>query len=731
MARRSLKASESGIIKAKQAFRRTGWTQEYLASEVGLETRQSIWKFFSGRPIERHLFIDVCFRLDLDWEEIACRPEELDIGLEPVLTPSAHQGWIQQARQQLLCTIEATCGTLQTALDTSHPLAIDAVYTEAHVLRQLNHRRWMEISELQIGGTARREWLSPDRQQTQGVESAVEVAAACSKLVILGKPGIGKTTFLQHLAMQCIQEVFDGERLPVLISLHSLAIDLKTNPSLDLFERIYQQLQPAGLSQEQVKSLLQEGKVLLLLDGLDEVIESERNVICYQIQQFAELYHHNRMIVTSRLAGLDYQFRGFTYVEMADFDQNQIETFIRKWFAAMNEEIPTTGAAKAEEFINQLQHPDHRSIRELASTPLLLHLTCLVFQEQNTLPIRPEKLYQAGLAALLTRWDSARGIQRDQNFPLPLKRNVLAHLAMRLLEQGRYVFEKSEGIQMIANHLMTLPYAYDTPEMLWAESEDLLRSIALQHGLIVERAHEIYAFSHTVFQEYLAAQAIVSRHLLGNPTVLQNLANQAIEEALHPVVLLTINLLPNPIELLMALRQTMHELIEETPQLGTTDFRLDLAIAQILQLLEAIEPSPTPIQIGTLWSLLDLEQRFEIEPEFAKMLEWLKALLPDPDSSAQEWHSWWQTNGNLWKEQFCSLLMDWRDMEHVWKFNPQQQQQLQQYFGMTHLLTECLNRATTVNSLLRRELEQGLLLEQEQFPGRNGKAVKLLVCCQN
>jgi predicted NACHT family NTPase len=76
MAKRSLKASEVGIKKAKQAFRRTGWTQEYLASAVGLETRQSIWKFFSGRPIERHLFIDVCFQLNLEWEDIVAPPDE-------------------------------------------------------------------------------------------------------------------------------------------------------------------------------------------------------------------------------------------------------------------------------------------------------------------------------------------------------------------------------------------------------------------------------------------------------------------------------------------------------------------------------------------------------------------------------------------------------------------------------------------------------------------------------
>jgi len=61
--------------KAKRAFKRKEWTQEYLASEVGIETRQPIWKFFR-QTIERHIFLEICFRLDLDWQEIASLPSE-------------------------------------------------------------------------------------------------------------------------------------------------------------------------------------------------------------------------------------------------------------------------------------------------------------------------------------------------------------------------------------------------------------------------------------------------------------------------------------------------------------------------------------------------------------------------------------------------------------------------------------------------------------------------------
>jgi predicted NACHT family NTPase len=37
MTKRSLKASPSGVEQAKKAFERKGWTQEYLAAEVGLQ----------------------------------------------------------------------------------------------------------------------------------------------------------------------------------------------------------------------------------------------------------------------------------------------------------------------------------------------------------------------------------------------------------------------------------------------------------------------------------------------------------------------------------------------------------------------------------------------------------------------------------------------------------------------------------------------------------------------
>ncbi len=74
ISKRSLKASEAGIRRAKKRFSHKGWTQEYLAEEVGLKTRQPIWRFFAGKPVERYTFFEICSRLELDWKEIAVIP---------------------------------------------------------------------------------------------------------------------------------------------------------------------------------------------------------------------------------------------------------------------------------------------------------------------------------------------------------------------------------------------------------------------------------------------------------------------------------------------------------------------------------------------------------------------------------------------------------------------------------------------------------------------------------
>ena len=74
MVKRSLQLSPLGIQQAKHAFAIKGWTQENLAGEIDLKTRQPVWRFLTGQPVERQVFMGICSTLDLDWREVALDP---------------------------------------------------------------------------------------------------------------------------------------------------------------------------------------------------------------------------------------------------------------------------------------------------------------------------------------------------------------------------------------------------------------------------------------------------------------------------------------------------------------------------------------------------------------------------------------------------------------------------------------------------------------------------------
>jgi DNA-binding XRE family transcriptional regulator len=68
MAKRSLRASPNGLNKAETALINCSLTQENLADALNV-SRQPINKFFNCKPVDKLLFVDICKRLKLNWEE--------------------------------------------------------------------------------------------------------------------------------------------------------------------------------------------------------------------------------------------------------------------------------------------------------------------------------------------------------------------------------------------------------------------------------------------------------------------------------------------------------------------------------------------------------------------------------------------------------------------------------------------------------------------------------------
>ena len=198
-----------------------------------------------------------------------------------------------------------------------------------------------------------------------------------------------------------------------------------------------------------------------------------------QIQSFANRFRKNPFIITCRIAAKGYTFEQFTEVEVADFGIAQIKSFATKWFQARKDDV------KAETFMERLWQD--KGIRELATSPILLTLLCLVFEESGTFPANRSELYKEGLDVLLKKWDVKRNIERDQVYKqLSLKRkeDLLGQIAIDTFEPGNYFFKQKEVERKINEYIRNLPGANTEEDALQTDSEAVLKSVEAQHGLL-------------------------------------------------------------------------------------------------------------------------------------------------------------------------------------------------------------------------------------------------------
>jgi predicted NACHT family NTPase/nucleoside phosphorylase len=505
---------------------------------------------------------------------------------------------VQEVREQLKPFVQRICGTIKS-LRMPNPIGIADIYTNVNFLTKLPRSRILDKDKLdsQVEHADKRDLKCLDLggiSETVIPEEEVVEIVSQKNLIVWGQAGAGKTTFLKHLAIQCSYGKFYSGKVPIFISIEKF---VKTQKQLiDFIEQIFAD---RGVAQQQISELLKQGRLLILLDGLDEVQNTEdiRQVL-NQIQNLVDRFCLNRFVIACRLGGTEYGFQDFQEIEVADFDNEQIAQFVNKWFPARAREnrhlqqsnadsnnaqlsdsfydiYDTETAAKemATKFLKKLEAD--KSIKELAASPLLLTMLCLAFEENVDLPKKRFDLYKEAIDILLIKWDTSRNIERHviyEKLELRAKRDLLSYIGYKTFNQNVYFFQKEEVEQYITNFIRTLPNAQSDPEVLQFDSERVLKSIETQHGLLAQRADEIYSFSHITFQEYFAARQIITT---SNPQALddalQNLVSHITERRWREVFFLVVGaqnpadyllqLMKERIDALMALDQKLQKFL--------------------------------------------------------------------------------------------------------------------------------------------------------------------------
>jgi|GEM_PF-6325125 len=324
----------------------------------------------------------------------------------------------------------------------------------------------------------------------------IKIANANKRLVVLGNPGGGTTTFLINIALYTLAGQMEFSALPIFISLWSWP-----NAEESLIDYITNQFDICNFPDAGyfITKMLECGNCLVLIDGYD-LITDQKKEIAQELRNFMNRYSENRYILSSRIVAYDFAFADFKVVEVANFSEKQIKSYIGKWFAHSDKLRDSCWRMLT----------NNKSLKEFVNKPLFLTLLCIAHDENFGLLDKYEELYGQAIRAILFRWDASRAIKRrtvHSNLSQKKVELLLGYLGEYSFQVGK-LFMSQKALEKKINEFFskTAITIDDNPK---TDSLYVLKTIQENSGLLVECACNVFSFSHIALQEYFTAQYII------------------------------------------------------------------------------------------------------------------------------------------------------------------------------------------------------------------------------
>ena len=342
--------------------------------------------------------------------------------------------------------------------------------------------------------------LRPPRIRAAGVREPDDIENATVKrlekeskyIIIEGTGGIGKSMFLTHLFLNSAEEYKTTDRVPVLASLKDYKAD-----TLNMVAFIHKAITEydSEITMGQVVDKLQNKKLILLLDGLDEIPRHLRESFETDLGAFIKSYPGNTIFVTSRPINDFISYSKFSIFDILPLNKKQALALIEK-LEFWNEEAKTN-------FMADLDRSLFSSHHQFASNPLLLTIMLMTYTSYGEVPEKMHVFYSKAYETMARLHDATKG-----SFKRPLNTKLTPEKFAEYFSQfcaRTYCLEILDFTdKSFATYMDKVIKDLSEEHGKKLSSADFLQDLVENLCIMYYEGGE-YHFIHRSFQEYFAA----------------------------------------------------------------------------------------------------------------------------------------------------------------------------------------------------------------------------------
>ncbi|CAM3720593.1 NACHT domain-containing protein [Ectopseudomonas alcaliphila] len=305
--------------------------------------------------------------------------------------------------------------------------------------------------------------------------------------VIVGTAGSGKSVLLRKLAIEAISQ--PRGVIPVLVELRLLRT---RDGDLRIGEYLFNTIsdQDEGFSKDQLHTALKLGKILLLLDGFDEIDFQIREAYEEEVLELSNKYPQTPIVLSSRPDSIFNSWEEFYIYRALPLNQAQSIELISK--------IDYDAVVK-ERFIKELSEGLYDKHSDFLSNPLLLTMMLLTYEQLAEIPEKIHIFYEQAFDTLFHKHDALKYLYKRKsysNLPVDDFKKVFSAFCLTTYYDRRMSFTQSEVLDYIQQ-------AADLEDVSASANNifnDLVKSVC-----ILQKDGNYFTFSHRSFQEYFAA----------------------------------------------------------------------------------------------------------------------------------------------------------------------------------------------------------------------------------